>query len=689
MATAKKAPARKAAAKKAPAKKAAAKKAPAKKAAAKKAPAKKAAAKKAPAKKTVAKKPAPRRDALAPAPQPQASAERALKPMSVDRSRQVVGGQRSGAAVLGQSFELGPDFLDIGASVSRLAQLAMQIAQEARRLIISEPVTHARSYDRTSGAREPSSAATKLTEFMGDVAQRAVKLASEAIGVSSSIARPKRSAIAGSHSLLRRATPQLRSAVRQNVKALDVVGQLEESTVFTVCPRTRSGKPINAFANHVGPLPLDDLRIDEGSLDACIKRMTSAGFEVLSIGDFSVIAAAPASLIDKKLGSRLRIARSSFEASRDPSDILPSELYVSTGGRAAVDGKHFHRSIDHFVFPPTPLPLHALPNHTHPVATFAHLNADGVRRQLNVPRTGRDGQFRGRGTRFALVDTGFYADHPFFVANRFQLEPRSHSAAMLANEDGNGHGTMMAWNVFTVAPECRIWGYKNAPGAPESALLTARREGAQVINISWGLLPGEGERLTTIRAEIQSAIEMGAIVVAACGNEAMAWPAVLPEVISVGGVYADPATGDLSMSNFTQNGEHHGRLVPDVYGLCGNRPSAVYLPLPTWPGSEKDIKYGMHSHPQGDGLGMTDGWVYASGSSSAAAQVSAVVALLIEKATSLGITLDQEKVRGILRDSATPIQNVGSSGAKAQNLPTNGHAPAGLVDAIRALSLVR
>jgi upstream activation factor subunit UAF30 len=56
MATAKKAPAKKAAAKKAPAKKAAAKKAPAKKVAAKKAPAKKVAAKKAPAKKAAVKK---------------------------------------------------------------------------------------------------------------------------------------------------------------------------------------------------------------------------------------------------------------------------------------------------------------------------------------------------------------------------------------------------------------------------------------------------------------------------------------------------------------------------------------------------------------------------------------------------------------------------------------------------------
>ena len=56
MATAKKAPAKKAPAKKAPAKKAPAKKPPVKKAAAKKAPAKKAAAKKAPAKKAAAKK---------------------------------------------------------------------------------------------------------------------------------------------------------------------------------------------------------------------------------------------------------------------------------------------------------------------------------------------------------------------------------------------------------------------------------------------------------------------------------------------------------------------------------------------------------------------------------------------------------------------------------------------------------
>ena len=56
MATAKKAPAKKAAKKAAPAKKVAAKKAPAKKVVAKKAPAKKAPAKKAPAKKVVAKK---------------------------------------------------------------------------------------------------------------------------------------------------------------------------------------------------------------------------------------------------------------------------------------------------------------------------------------------------------------------------------------------------------------------------------------------------------------------------------------------------------------------------------------------------------------------------------------------------------------------------------------------------------
>ncbi|MFZ2652200.1 MAG: SWIB/MDM2 domain-containing protein [Burkholderiaceae bacterium] len=61
MATAKKAPAKKAAAKKAPAKKAAAKKAPAKKAAAKKAPAKKVPAKKAAAKKAKAKAPAKKR----------------------------------------------------------------------------------------------------------------------------------------------------------------------------------------------------------------------------------------------------------------------------------------------------------------------------------------------------------------------------------------------------------------------------------------------------------------------------------------------------------------------------------------------------------------------------------------------------------------------------------------------------
>ena len=78
MATAKKAPAKKAPAKKAaPAKKVAAKKAPAKKVAAKKAPAKKVAAKKAPAKKVVAKK-APAKKAPAKKRTPNAAFMKAL-----------------------------------------------------------------------------------------------------------------------------------------------------------------------------------------------------------------------------------------------------------------------------------------------------------------------------------------------------------------------------------------------------------------------------------------------------------------------------------------------------------------------------------------------------------------------------------------------------------------------------------
>ncbi|HYW55409.1 MAG TPA: SWIB/MDM2 domain-containing protein [Polaromonas sp.] len=78
MATAKKAPAKKAPAKKAaPAKKVAAKKAPAKKVAAKKAPAKKVVAKKAPAKKVVAKK-APAKKAPAKKRTPNAAFMKAL-----------------------------------------------------------------------------------------------------------------------------------------------------------------------------------------------------------------------------------------------------------------------------------------------------------------------------------------------------------------------------------------------------------------------------------------------------------------------------------------------------------------------------------------------------------------------------------------------------------------------------------
>ena len=131
-----------------------------------------------------------------------------------------------------------------------------------------------------------------------------------------------------------------------------------------------------------------------------------------------------------------------------------------------------------------------------------------------------------------------------------------------------------------------------------------------------------------------------------------------------------------------------GRRVPDVCGLCGERPKAIYIMMPTQPDNRMDRELGGQPHPYFDESEKDDGWVGASGTSSATPQIAGVVALMMQKAMQEGRGLDTAAARSILERSAVPV----TRGRNAMGIPAVGHPSTavgwGLVDARAAVGSV-
>lgn len=151
----------------------------------------------------------------------------------------------------------------------------------------------------------------------------------------------------------------------------------------------------------------------------------------------------------------------------------------------------------------------------------------------------------GQGVKVAVLDTGIKA-HP-----TFREEQLSHYDLVQDGSTAHSHGTSVASlisggddRVPGVAPAAQLLDIRvaNAKGLSVSSVIaqgiyTALEHGAQVINISMG---GEGDS-PMLRRAVEDAWARGAIVVAAAGNEkqtALAFPAAIPRVISVGSVDA-------------------------------------------------------------------------------------------------------------------------------------------------------
>lgn len=169
---------------------------------------------------------------------------------------------------------------------------------------------------------------------------------------------------------------------------------------------------------------------------------------------------------------------------------------------------------------------------------------------------------KGEGVTVAVIDTGI-SEHPYFegknVEPGYSIFPEEENAWY----DRDGHGTAVAAMVLSVAPEATLLPVRSGTGADlheqgltggaeggqAEAIRWAVDSGADVLVMSWGIT-GSAPSDNFLEV-LQYAVDNGAVLVAASGNdpnEEMGYPADVSGVVTVSGT---SESGDAWLKNST------------------------------------------------------------------------------------------------------------------------------------------
>jgi serine protease AprX len=477
----------------------------------------------------------------------------------------------------------------------------------------------------------------------------------------------------------------LESLVTQSQALAERAASLAKELQVTVTTESVAGEPLQAQRGKLSLDNLNQFRPKPDRQQSAAEKLSSLGFTVVRIGRFGITVRGSAELVARVVKQPLVLQalgrRSPLRATRELAGSFaaptPAELFLAPATSVSV-AMPAAEPMDHMVFIPPPIYFSPRPN--PPAHGWKGASEADLRRVLKVPD-----EFDGSGVTVGMIDTGFYR-HAYYAQRSYDLQPFATPSAPSPQVDSYGHGTAMAFNIFALAPKARVLGFQQTD-PPQDAFEDADDNGCDVISCSWGW--DREQIFPVLQATILDVIRNGRIVLFAAGNGHYAWPASEPAVIAVGGVYWDGT--DLEASNYASgflSSAFPGRRVPDICGLCGQLPKAIYLMLPTQPGCTMDKENGGRSFPDRDETKRTDGWVGASGTSAACPQVAGLAALMAQKSRGKGVGLTSDAVREILHQTAVSIQK----GNNAMGIPATGRPNIatgyGLVDATAALARI-
>lgn len=443
---------------------------------------------------------------------------------------------------------------------------------------------------------------------------------------------------------------------------------------------------------------------DAVTMQSALSEFQLLGFSVTATGRLTASVRGERSLFEEVFGTRLSrfevqphtgsVPVNSFYFPKPGAPWKPQESLETLLDDAYIQWPHIYMNQ---LFPstdPSPVP---------PQVNYHHLRVPGgLVSLLNVAKVHRQG-ITGRGVRVAMIDSGFNHGHAYFQRMGYNTSVVLASGATDSELDGNGHGTGESANLLAIAPDVHFIGVKldneSNPAAGASVLegfQEAIRHNPDIISVSLGFdlvddssanrqhlnfLPNS---LVVLEAEIEAAVSSGTTVVFSAGNGHVAFPGMMPDVVSAGGTYVNE-DGSMQASDYASaftSRIYAGRNVPDFCGLVGLAANnADYLMLPLQSGCEIDRDNSKH-----DGTSATDGWGVFSGTSASAPQLAGVCALLKQQ----NPNLTPAEIKQVLRLTALDVANGQANAASNEGLPiTAGPGPdsatgSGLVDAFAA-----
>lgn len=439
------------------------------------------------------------------------------------------------------------------------------------------------------------------------------------------------------------------------------------------------------------PRALDALRPPPEQMRQAAARLQELGLDVRHIGSLSVSGDAPRERWQEVFGTHVE-QRTQPLSPRHPE--TGGVTYLSHVPDVPFTIPAELQGLVERAYPQPPPSFFASP--LPPRVGYHHLRVPSdVAALLRATRVHQAG-ITGDGVRVAMTDSGFFR-HSFYDWHGYRYEATLAPDAVDVEVDDEGHGTAEAANVFAAAPGVDFVGMKMG-GNATLAFKAAAELNPAIITNSWGyaVLPGDPllpNFLRPLEVAVEEAVrERGITVCFSAGNGEVSFPGMMPEVISVGGVYAHDtfAGGDFTLeasdyaSSFASS-VYPGRQVPDVCGLVGRQPSGVYIMLPVPPGSALDAGLAGPSFPSADETGPADGWAVLSGTSAASPQIAGVCALLLQAQPGLSPAAMKELLIASARDVITGRSAMEEPAGPGPDAATG----AGLVDAHAAYLLAR
>lgn len=421
-------------------------------------------------------------------------------------------------------------------------------------------------------------------------------------------------------------------------------------------PRSISGVSMFEGQSQINADTVNNFFSEGEVVQAAVARLNEAGFEILQISPMSINFSGTAAQFRRAFKTDIVVEDREVikeGAKKEVAQFLDSPD-TSLSGLVQTEGTNFADAIEGIALEEPRYPMAA--SMFAPLKSYWHLRVPGdVSLACNADRAHRAG-ITGKNVKVAMVDSGWFK-HPYFVGRGYKAAPVVLGpGAANPLKDESGHGTGESANIFANAPDVDFMPVKMSFVNSTGAFNAAVGLNPHIITCSWGshhptsTLSAADQVLA---AAIAAAVASGIIVIFSAGNGHYGFPGMHPDVISAGGVFMNPDE-TLRASNYASSypgNVYPGRACPDVCGLVGMQPKALYIMLPVEPSDEIDTNLSGGTHPNGDETTNSDGWAAFSGTSAAAPQLAGVAALI--KQACPGLTPAQ--VRNIMKNTARDV----------------------------------